>query len=145
VVRVIAGRRVLQVILGLIAVTFLWVGVWALLFPRSFYADFPGGGRHWVSPDGPYNQHLVRDVGGLNLGLALVTIVAAVTLAPVVVRAAALATLVYEAPHLAYHATHLSPYPGFDKVASISSLVLAVVLPIAALALASRYASNRSG
>jgi hypothetical protein len=139
------GQRTLRAILGAIALTFLLVGVWALLFPTSFYADFPGGGRHWVSPDGPYNQHLVRDVGGLNLALAVVTITAAVTLVPVIVRTAALATLVYEAPHLAYHATHLSPYPGLDKVASISSLVLAVALPIIVLVLAPRYASNRSG
>ena len=37
--------------------------------PAAFYDDFPGLGRMWVAPDGPYNQHLVRDVGELNLAL----------------------------------------------------------------------------
>ena len=35
-----------------------------------FYDDFPGLGRSWVAADGPYNEHLVRDVGALNLALA---------------------------------------------------------------------------
>ncbi len=50
------------------------VGLWAQAVPRSFYDDFPGMGRMWVAVDGPYNQHLVRDVGGLNLGLAFVAV-----------------------------------------------------------------------
>ena len=75
----------------LIYLTFagLLVGVWATLFPQSFYDDFPGAGRVWVSVDGPYNQHLIRDVGALNLALAVVAIVAFVTLS----RAAVLAAL----------------------------------------------------
>jgi hypothetical protein len=40
--------------------------------------DFPGAGRSWVAPDGPFNEHLARDVGVLNLALAVVTIAAAV-------------------------------------------------------------------
>ena len=38
-------------------------GLWATLSPRSFYDEFPGGGRAWVAADGPYNEHLVRDFG----------------------------------------------------------------------------------
>src|SRR3712207_2072212 len=41
----------------------LVVGMWALLVPHSFYDDFPLPGRNWVSTLGPYNEHLVRDVG----------------------------------------------------------------------------------
>jgi len=51
------------------------VGFWALLAPRSFYDDFPGGGRSWVSALPPYNEHLVRDVGGLPSNLAVVDLV----------------------------------------------------------------------
>src|SRR5207302_1968817 len=66
--------------LGLAGLAFvaLELGVWATIAPRSFYNSFPGGGRHWVAVDGPYNEHLMRDFGGLNLALALVTIVALV-------------------------------------------------------------------
>lgn len=56
----------------------LAVGIWALFLPRSFYEDFPFSGRDWVSTLGPYDEHLVRDVGEFNLAfgvlLALATI-----------------------------------------------------------------------
>ena len=53
------------------------IGVWALMAPRSFYDDFPGAGRAWVAVDGPYNEHLVRDVGALNLAILVVFALAA--------------------------------------------------------------------
>src|SRR5438552_3858143 len=54
------------------------VGLWASLAPHSFYDDFPGGGRHWVAVDGPFNEHLVRDVGTLNLALTVLAVAALV-------------------------------------------------------------------
>ena len=70
-------ERFIRVALGLLAVSSLVVGVWAGFFPQSFYDSFPGLGRHWVRVDGPYNEHLVRDVGTLNLGLAALAATAA--------------------------------------------------------------------
>ncbi|CAN5860734.1 hypothetical protein BH24ACT3_BH24ACT3_07830 [soil metagenome] len=130
-------RRVLitRLLLLLMAVSSAVVGAWAQFAPRSFYDDFPGGGRTWVAVDGPYNEHLVRDVGGLNLGLLLVTVIALVTLARPVVAAAAGAALVYGVPHLAYHATHLEPYGTGDKVANVIALALAITLPALVLVL----------
>ena len=61
-----------RIIVALLAISALVLGFWAAFDPRGFYANFPGGGRHWVSADGPYNEHLVRDFGSLNLGLAAV-------------------------------------------------------------------------
>src|SRR4051794_22378518 len=52
------------------------VGLWASLAPRSFYDDFPGAGRQWVAVDGPYNEHLVRDVAVLELALLAVVVAA---------------------------------------------------------------------
>ncbi len=57
----------------------LAVGGWQLMAPASFYNDFPGLGRHWVDVDGPYNQHLLRDVGQGNLAIAVVALVALVS------------------------------------------------------------------
>ena len=111
------------------------IGGWAQLFPRSFYDDFPGLGRVWVAVDGPFNEHLVRDVGGLNLGLALVAIVALVTGSALVARAAGGAALIYGVPHLIYHATHLDGFDAVDKVAMLGGLAmtaLAAVLAVAA-------------
>ena len=136
--------RVVRVLLALMAVSSGFIGLWALLAPRSFYDDFPGGGRHWVSADGPYNEHLVRDVGGLNLALMVVLVVAAVALGRVLVRTAAVATMVFAIPHFAYHAAHTGPYSTSDAAALLVSLGLAVVLPIAVLVVLSRPEDGRA-
>jgi len=115
-------RRVALVVL---AGSSLVVGVWAQGFPRSFYDDFPGLGRIWVAVDGPFNEHLVRDVGGLNLGLAFVAVIALVTGSVLVARAAGGAALLYGVPHLLYHATHLDGFAAVDKVAMLGSLFMA--------------------
>ena len=130
--------RVLRVLLAFMAISSGFIGLWALLAPRSFYDDFPGAGRHWVSADGPYNEHLVRDVGGLNLALTVVVVVAAIALVRVLVRTAAVATLVFGIPHFAYHAAHTDLYETSDSVATLFSLGLAIVLPIVVLVVVSR-------
>lgn len=112
----------------------LLVGVWAQGFPRSFYDDFPGMGRVWVAVDGPFNEHLVRDVGGLNLGLAFVAILALVTGSTLLARAAGGAALLYGVPHLLYHATHLDPFDTGDAVALVGSLGIAVLAAVLAVA-----------
>lgn len=126
-----------RVALVVIAGGSLVVGVWAQGFPRSFYDDFPGMGRVWVAVDGPFNEHLVRDVGGLNLGLAFVAVLALVTGSTLLARAAGGAALLYGVPHLLYHATHLDPFDSGDALAMLGSLgfaalaaLLAVVAPI---------------
>ncbi|MEO6317681.1 MAG: hypothetical protein ABIP36_02755 [Acidimicrobiales bacterium] len=103
------------------------VGIWAQAFPRGFYDGFPGMGRVWVAVDGPFNEHLVRDVGGLNLGLAFVAVLALVTGSLLLARAAGGAALIYGVPHLAYHAANLDPYDTGDAVALIVSLSMAAV------------------
>jgi hypothetical protein len=121
-------RTVVRIALAILAVVGLQVGLWAAFAPQSFYDDFPGAGRIWVSVDGPYNQHLVRDVGALNLALAVVAIVAFVTLSRAAVLAAGGAWLAYGLPHLIYHLRHLDPLDGADQVAVPVSLFLSVVL-----------------
>lgn len=132
-------RTVLRIILLALAVPTVVVGVWAEFFPRSFYDDFPGTGRGWVSVDGPFNEHLVRDVGGLNLALGVVLTVAAVTLGSVMVRTAAVAALAFDVPHFVYHLFNLdSLATTSDKVGNVVTLGGAVALSLAALLLAQR-------
>jgi hypothetical protein len=111
----------------------LVVGVWAQGFPQSFYDDFPGMGRVWVAVDGPFNEHLVRDVGGLNLALAFVAAMALVTGSTLLGRVAGGAALLYGVPHFVYHAAHLAPFDTGDAVAMLVSLGV-VVLAAALLA-----------
>ena len=119
--------------LAYIAAGFALVGFWAAFAPRSFYTDFPGAGRHWISPDGPYNQHLIRDVGELNLALLVVVVAAAVTLSLPLVRAALVATLVNGVLHVVYHVGHVDMFSSSDQVAIIGSLVLAPVVALVLL------------
>src|SRR3954447_16553540 len=73
-------RVLLRAGLAGLALASALVGIWATLAPRSFYDDFPGGGRHWVSALGPYDEHLVRDYAAANLGFLALAIFAAVVL-----------------------------------------------------------------
>src|SRR5688572_5373722 len=127
------AARVVRVALAVLVLVTLPVGLWATVSPRSFYEDFPGGGRQWVSADGPYNEHLVRDFGSLNLALAAVTIVALVTLARPAVLAAAVAWILYSLPHLVYHLRHLDLYDTTDQVLNVTALAGALVLPVIVL------------
>jgi hypothetical protein len=128
-------RRWIRIALGYLALVSLEIGVWAQFAPRSFYDHFPGLGRAWVSVDGPYNEHLVRDVGGLNLGLAAVLIIAFVTLSRPTIIAAAAASLLYGVPHLIYHIANTDGLDGGDVAVSLGGLALFAALPIALIAL----------
>lgn len=125
----------------------LLVGTWALVTPRGFYDAFPGGGRAWVAVDGPFNEHLLRDVGALNLALTLVAIAAAVTMLRSLVRATAVAYLAYGVPHVAYHLTHLEPFAAGDQIAlvvSLGSVPAAAILLLVISARADRTPAVRS-
>ena len=129
-------RTVSRVILALLAATAAQLGLWATFAPRSFYEDFPGGGRNWVAIDGPYNEHLVRDFGGLNLALAFVLVVALVHMTPVLVRTAAIASLLFAVPHFVHHARHLDVFTSSsDKVVNMVLLGLAIAGPVVLLLL----------
>ena len=124
---------VLRIGLVVLAVPSFIIGVWTAFFPRGFYDDFPGLGRMWVAPDGPYNQHLVRDVGELNLALVVITAVAAVTLTPILVRAVLAGWIVYSVPHLVYHLRNMSPFATDDQVSIAASLAIVPILAVVLL------------
>jgi len=130
---------------SLLAASALVVGVWALVLPRSFYDDFPAAGRHWVSALGPYNEHLVRDVGALNLALGTLLALAAIVLEQRLVQAALVAWLVYALPHFVFHATELDALPFLDNVANVITLGLAVLLPLVLLAATGRRRAETGG
>lgn len=136
--------RLARVCLVLLAIPDAIVGVWAAFFPASFFASFPGFGRIWVAVDGPFNEHLVRDVGQLNLALCLVVVVAAANLTPVMVRTAVGASLVVSLPHFVYHVSHLSALGTGDAWGEAISLGAAVALGCAAL-VAAAPSSNAGG
>ncbi len=106
------------------------VGAWAQFFPQAFYDSFPGLGRSWVSVDGPFNEHLVRDVGGLYLALSAVTLIAVFAKTRETVLASALGWLVSQIPHFTYHMAHLHVYTSMlDKAGNVLTLGLLVLVP----------------
>jgi hypothetical protein len=135
------SERLTRVVLAVLAVTGLEVGLWALFAPRSFYDDFPGGGRSWVSADGPYNEHLVRDVGAFNLAVTLVVVLAFVWIERRLVIVAASAVAVYGIPHAVYHLAHLDAFDGSDAVGIGVATALQPLLALVLLAFPAREAA----
>jgi len=137
-----SATRVSRIGLIVLALTALPLGAWAVFAPRSYYDDFPGFASPWISADGPYNEHLVRDFGALNLALGVFTVCAAIWLLRPMVIAAALAWIVYPLPHITYHALNLDHYETVDQVGILAGLVLApavaCVLLVASRSLPSR-------
>jgi hypothetical protein len=132
-----------RVLLIVIAVGNGAVGFWASIAPESFFDNFPGGGRQWVAVDGPFNEHLVRDVGVLNLALGAVVLAALLRPTRYLLQVAAGAELIYSLPHFLYHAAHLDLFGSGDKVALMGSLSVTVIAPILLLVRSSR-ASDRA-
>lgn len=122
------ARRALLVVTSLVGAL---VGVWAAILPESFYSSFPGVGLGpWVAVDGPYNEHLVRDVGALYLALAAAGAYAAITSTVQAGRAVGIAWIVFSLPHLAYHLGHLEGFDVLNAAVEIVSLSSTVVLAI---------------
>ena len=133
-----------RIALAVLAFGTIPLAFWATFAPRQFYDDFPGGGRTWVAADGPYNEHLVRDVGALSLALLLVAVFAFVTLSVPLVRATAAAFLANGALHLGYHLRHLDLYDTADQVASLSGLLVVPVVAAVLLGATMRPSNTRS-
>ena len=133
-----------RVLLGVLALGILPLAFWASFAPRQFYDDFPGGGRSWIAVDGPYNEHLVRDVGALSLALLVVTVFAFITLSVPLVRATAAAFLAIGVLHVGFHLRHLVLYGTADQIGSIGGLLLAPVVAIVLLGATMRPSATRS-
>lgn len=129
-------RTVARVGLGYLSFVALLLAVWMLGAPRSFYDSFPGLGMAWVSVDGPYNEHFVRDVGALNLALAVVLIAAFFNPTRQLVTIAAGASLAWNVPHLIYHVFNTDGLEALDITLNLGGLGLSTLYPVVLLYLA---------
>jgi nucleoside-diphosphate-sugar epimerase len=120
-----------RLLLWVLVLGALPLAVQATFFPRSFYDDFPLG-RGWVMMDGAYNEHLIRDVGALNLGLLVLTLGVLYLSTRAVARLTALVWLAWSVPHLVYHLRHLTmDMTGADKAGIAITLSIPVVAALA--------------
>ncbi|UYZ61773.1 hypothetical protein [Hymenobacter weizhouensis] len=107
-------------------------GVWAAFGPQSFYDFFPdfGLGLRWVASDGPYNEHLIRDVGAFFLSVSILPLLALLRPRLVAVRAVPLCLLLFNGLHLAYHLGHLHMVTPVNRYTSIAALIGSLVLTV---------------
>jgi hypothetical protein len=120
--------RIHQVAAGALTLSAAYVGIWALLAPHAFFDDFPLPGRHWVSLAGAYDEHLVRDVGGLYLALGVLTASAVLRRHADQLRVVGIAWEVFSVPHLAFHVGHLGDLGTGDRIAQSVGLAATVLL-----------------
>lgn len=132
-----AGRRItarwVRPALLVIALPQAVTGVFALLAPAAFYAGFPAPGRHWVSALGPYNEHLVTDVGASLVALGVLVSFAAVLLDRLLIQGALMAWLIFSVAHLSFHLGATGPFGTADNVGIVVTLVLPVGIAAAVL------------
>ncbi|MDO7882549.1 DUF4345 family protein [Salinibacterium soli] len=125
-------RLLHRIALALVAVTGLYVGGWAAILPQSFYDSFPGFGFMWIAIDGPFNEHLIRDVGALYLAIGAIAAYAFFWPSVAATRAAGIAWTVFGIPHLYYHLHHLVGLSVLDAIGNVigvgSSLLLGILL-----------------
>ena len=114
-------------IAGALAASAAYVGGWAMVWPHSFYTKFPGLGQAWVAPLGPFNEHLVRDVGGLYVALLVFSGWVAARGDVRAFRALGWAWLSFGLPHLAFHVTHSHGFSTVEWAASLTPLTLAAL------------------
>lgn len=121
--------RALVIVIALMTAT---LGLWAGFAPESFYqhGPLPFVDTGWVAGLPPYNEHLVRDYGFMNLGMTVVLVVAAIRLTPALVRAGTAALFVFAVPHMVFHSFHLDHLSAAGAATQMISVsVLTVVLP----------------
>lgn len=136
--RGLGGSRLLfRAVLGALAAVQLIDGLYALLAPRSFYGDFPLG-RGWVEALPAYNEHLVRDVGGLFLATGVALAAAAWFLERRLVGVALVSFLAFSVPHFIFHTLNLEPYSTGDAIGNVVTLLFTVLAPVALLVLMGR-------
>ncbi len=122
----------------IVALPQLAISTWALAAPRSFYDDFPGLGRHWIPPLGPFNEHFITDYGSFTLALAVLLIIAAVMLDRRVVQVALSVWIVGAIPHFVWHAFNSDPFDATDTIGNLGGLALYVLVPGVLLFLTTR-------
>ena len=110
-----------------------FVGVWAYFFPQAFYDSFPGVLGSWVSVDGPFNEHLIRDVGAMYLALGAASIGSLIWRNEIAYRILGIAWTTFGALHFAYHALHLDLMPLIDAVGEMIALGVSLLLGVVLL------------
>jgi hypothetical protein len=129
------NRGAIRFLLFALGIPQALIGLWALLAPSSFHDDFPAGTDGWVDVLGPFDEHLVTDVGALFVALGFLLCFAAVSLRRETVVVATIAWLIFAIPHLAWHVFNLEPYGTADAIGNTAALAWTVLAGLLVLLL----------
>lgn len=124
--------------IGLLAVSNLFTGGWAVFDPAGWWESFPGFGHAWVRAFGAYSEHLVRDVGAFFLAFGVLFLLAAIYLEKRLAIASQVSWLFFAGPHLAYHMSEQGTLTDSDNLLSLEALAFQVALSILLLVLIAR-------
>ena len=127
-----SARTWLRSGLAFLCVVQFAVGVWALLFPRSFF-DIP-----WVGMRMAYNAHLMMDYGAMSLATSVVLGVSVFVFRRSMARTALAVYLVFAAPHLVIHIRLMHHLTPGERVPLLTGLAAAVAIPLVLFPLTSR-------
>jgi hypothetical protein len=126
-------RRAARWLLGALALSGLIPGAFAAVAPHAFYDAVLG-----VDLLGPYNQHLLTDIGALYLGFGLLFAWAAVTLGRELALAACAGWALTQLLHFAYHVTRLADFTLTQAIEQTAGLAAYLLLLLAAACLVGR-------
>jgi AhpD family alkylhydroperoxidase len=130
--RIVRHADAIRFLLAAVGIPQIAIGLWALVAPHGFYDQFPTG-QGWVSALGPFDEHLVIDVGALFVAIGVLAILAAAWLRRPLVVGAAVAWLLFSIPHTIWHLTDLGPLSTADAIANVVTLAWTVAAPAAVL------------
>lgn len=117
-----------QICSASLGVSGVFIGVWALLFPRAFYDSFPGFGHHWVDTLGPYNEHLARDVGAMYCAMAVMSLWTTFKPSREKFTLVGMGWLTFNTAHLLFHLGHLDVYGTADQIGNAVLLIAVTIL-----------------
>jgi len=137
---VLAYRKEIRSGLFGLAVPVIVIGAWALIAPRNWYDNFPLDSANWISSLGAYQEHLVRDFGSLYLALGLLLLFAGVVLDRLLVQSVLGASLVFQVPHLIFHAANTEPFSAGNNAVNLGLLAVGLLLTVMLLGMSTRQA-----
>ena len=131
-------RKEIRAGLVSLAAPVIVIGGWALIAPRSWYDNFPIDSADWISSLGAYQEHLVRDFGSLYLALGLLLVFAGIVLDRLLVQAVLGASLVFQVPHLIFHAVNTEPFSAANNAINLVLLAVGLLVTLVLLGMSIR-------
>jgi hypothetical protein len=133
-----AHRKEIRAGLVSLAAPVIVIGGWALVAPRNWYDNFPTDSANWISSLGAFQEHLVRDFGSLYLALGLLLLFAAIVLDRLLVQAVLGASLVFQVPHLIFHAANTEPLSTASNAVNLVLLGVGLLVTVVLLGMSTR-------